>query len=68
MQDTTTFGSMVTYECNENYFSDGGTKPSRTCLSTGEWSNEDIQCSKSFEEYYITCFHSTLRLISLYLL
>ena len=47
MQNTTTFGSMVTYECNENYFFDDGTKPSRTCLSSGEWSNEDIRCSKS---------------------
>ena len=45
MLNTTTFGSMVTYECSENCFFDDGTKPSRTCLSSGEWSNEDIQCS-----------------------
>ena len=52
MQDMTTFDSVVTYECNENYFFDNGTKSSRTCLSSGEWSNEDIQCSKSFEDYH----------------
>ena len=51
MLNMTTFGSMVTYECNENYFFGNGTEPSRTCESSGEWSNEDIQCSKFFEGY-----------------
>ena len=41
---TTTVGSNVTYECNDDYEFEEGSAMSRTCLKLGEWSNEDIKC------------------------
>ena len=44
--NSTLFGSVATYECNEDYFFDDGIKPTRTCLESGHWSNEDLLCSE----------------------
>ena len=48
--DSTLFGSVATYECDEDYFFDDGIKMTRTCLESGEWSNEDLQCSEFVSE------------------
>ena len=52
MQSGTTFGSTATYEC------DDGLKFTRTCLATGNWSNER-RCGEPannkphFGDYYL---------------
>ena len=44
---STLVDSVATYECDEDYFfDDDGTKTTRTCLDSGEWSNEDLLCSE----------------------
>ena len=43
---STTLGSVVTYVCDDGYEFEEGSPMSRTCLETGEWSNEDINCLK----------------------
>ena len=51
--DSTLFGSVATYECDEDYFFDDGIKTTRTCLESGEWSNEDILCSECLKIKYL---------------
>ena len=41
---STNLGSTVTYVCDDGYKFEEGSPMSRTCLETGEWSNEDIKC------------------------
>ena len=48
--DSTLFGSVATYECDEDYFFDDGTQTTRTCLESGEWSNENLLCSEFVSE------------------
>ena len=43
---STVFDSMVTYECDENFTFEDSTMVSRTCQASGDWSDEDIKCSK----------------------
>ena len=40
---TTTFGGVVTYRCNESYVFTEDSAMTRTCLESG-WSDEDIEC------------------------
>ena len=40
-----TLGATVTYECDDGYEFGEGSAMNRTCLDTGEWSNEDIKCN-----------------------
>ena len=42
----TTAGSNVTYVCDDGYEFEEGSAISRTCLESGDWSNEDITCIK----------------------
>ena len=44
----TTVGSTVTYVCDDGYVFDECSEMSRTCLETGDWSNEVIECSEFF--------------------
>ena len=54
-QTGTTFGSMVAYECDEDYlFADEDVK-SRTCEATGSWSDEDIRCGERVRECVCVC-------------
>ena len=43
----TTVGSTVWYECNDNYaFPEGVEEVNRTCLSDGNWSEQNLTCSE----------------------
>lgn len=48
-QSGTTFGSVVTYECNKFFqFADESRSKSCTCLASGSWSNEEaLKCGKT---------------------
>ena len=51
---TTTYHSTVTYECKDGYYFHNN-DTSRTCLSSGNWSDENILCSECHSlNYYFT--------------
>lgn len=46
----TVFNSVVKYECADGYNFRWGTKTSRSCLASGNWSDEDIHCGERERE------------------
>ncbi|CAI8045234.1 Tyrosine-protein kinase transforming protein SEA [Geodia barretti] len=46
---TTTYNSTVTYECKDGYYFHNN-DTSRTCLSSGNWSDENILCISTEED------------------
>ena len=42
----TTAGSTIMYVCDNGYVFEEGSAMFRTCLETGEWSNEYIKCRR----------------------
>ena len=67
-QSGTTFGSVVTYECNENYQFAGEDMKQRTCLASGIWSNEEIICGMIIHCIYITYVCILSQLLFLFLM
>ena len=47
MPANTTYGSTVTYVCNEDYVFSKVSSETHTCLVSGLWSDEDIECCES---------------------
>ena len=45
-QNGTLVGSKVTYTCNSNYVFALDSSKERTCQSSGDWSDEEIQCGE----------------------
>ena len=45
-QNGTLFGSTAIYSCNSKYAFTVNTSKERTCKSSGEWSNEIIECGE----------------------
>ena len=47
----TTYGSTVAYVCNEDYVFSEVSSETHTCLASGLWSDEDIECCESQIRY-----------------
>ena len=63
LMNTTTENSVVTYECINGYrFHENIT--SRTCLASGNWSQENISCSELLFLHHKTIFHWKIYLLT----
>ena len=63
LMNTTTENSVVTYECINGYrFHENIT--SRTCLASGNWSQENISCSELLFLHHKTIFHRKIYLLT----
>ena len=51
----TTVDSVVTYKCSDGYQFQEGYNMSRTCLASGNWSEENILCSEFVRTCLCTC-------------